>query len=140
MTLSQLPTMLVGAIEAAGLPPWLVIFLLLVMYIVLGSIFETVAAMIITLPVVFPLVTGLGFDPIWWGVINIMVIEIGQITPPIGIIPFVLHGMRPDIPLKTIFAGIIPFFIADLTRLGIVAIFPVLALWLPEKLGMMIGG
>ena len=138
MTLSQLPNMLVGAIEASGLPPWMVIFLLLVMYIVLGSIFETVAAMIITLPVVFPLVVGLGFDPIWWGVINIMVIEIGQITPPIGIIPFVLHGMAPEVPLKTIFSGIVPFFFADLTRLAIVALFPALTLWLPGVLGMLI--
>jgi len=137
MTLTQLPATLVGMINDAGLEPWMVIFLLIVMYIVLGSIFETVAAMIITLPVVFPLVTGLGFDPIWWGIINIMVIEIGQITPPIGIIPFVLHGMRPDIPLKTIFVGIGPFFVADLTRLAIVALFPALSLWLPGLLGML---
>jgi tripartite ATP-independent transporter DctM subunit len=137
MTLTQLPATLVGMINDAGLDPWLVIFLLIVMYIVLGAIFETVAAMIITLPVVFPLVTGLGFDPIWWGIINIMVIEIGQITPPIGIIPFVLHGMRPDIPLKTIFTGIGPFFVADLTRLAIVAVFPALSLWLPGVLGML---
>ncbi len=138
MTLSQLPATLVGMIGDSGLEPWMVIFLLIVMYIILGSIFETVAAMIITLPVVFPLVVGLGFDPIWWGVINIMVIEIGQITPPIGIIPFVLHGMRPDIPLKTIFAGIGPFFVADLTRLAIVAFFPALSLWLPGVLGMLL--
>lgn len=136
VTLSQLPNALVGAIEASGLPPWMIIVLLLAMYIVLGSIFETVAAMIITLPVVFPLVVGLGFDPIWWGVINIMVIEIGQITPPIGIIPFVLHGMAPEVPLKTIFLGITPFFLADLGRLAIVTAFPVLSLWLPQTLGL----
>ncbi len=137
ITLTQMPSMLAQQIEAAGLEPWMVILLLLIMYVILGSIFETVAAMIITLPVVFPLIVGLGFDPIWWGVINIMVIEIGQTTPPIGIIPYVLHGMRPDIPLKTIFAGIIPFFTADLIRLAIVAIFPVLALWLPGYLGLL---
>ena len=136
--MSQLPVTLVGAIKESDLPPWIVIFLLLVMYIVLGSIFETVAAMIITLPEVFPLVIGLGFDQIWWGIINIMVIEIGQITPPIGIIPFVLHGMNPEVPLKTIFSGIIPFFIADLTWLGVVALFPALSLWLPGVLGMMV--
>ena len=138
VTLSQLPSVLVGAIESSGMAPWMVIVLLLAMYIVLGSIFETVAAMIITLPVVFPLVIGLGFDPIWWGVINIMVIEIGQITPPIGIIPFVLHGMAPEVPLKTIFSGIVPFFLADLTRLAIIALFPALSLWLPGILGLMV--
>ena len=65
-----------------------------------------------------------------------MVIEIGQITPPIGIIPFVLHGMAPDVPLKTIFSGIAPFFVADLARLAIVAIFPALSLWLPRNTGI----
>lgn len=139
ITLTQMPDTLVRQIEAMNLAPWAVIFMLLVIYIVLGSIFETVSAMIITLPVVFPLIVGLGFDPIWWGVINIMVIEIGQTTPPIGIIPFVLHGMAPDVSLKTIFTGIIPFFFADLVRLAIVAMLPILALWLPGKMGVLLG-
>ncbi len=139
IALTRMPDMLVAAIQGAGLSPVAVLILLLIMYIILGCIFDTVAAMIITLPVVFPLIVGLGWDPIWWGIINIMVIEIGQTTPPIGIIPFVLHGMRPDIPLKTIFAGIIPFFMADLIRLAIVAAFPILAIWLPTVLGMMWG-
>ncbi|OGA30227.1 MAG: C4-dicarboxylate ABC transporter permease [Betaproteobacteria bacterium RIFCSPLOWO2_02_FULL_65_24] len=139
ITLTQMPETLVRHIEAMNLAPWAVIFMLLVIYIVLGSIFETVSAMIITLPVVFPLIVGLGFDPIWWGVINIMVIEIGQTTPPIGIIPFVLHGMAPEVSLRTIFTGIIPFFVADLVRLAIVAMLPILALWLPEKMGLLIG-
>ena len=138
ITLTQMPDLLVREIQAMNLPAWVVIFLLLLMYIFLGAVFETVSAMIITLPVVFPLVVGLGFDPIWWGVINIMVIEIGQTTPPIGIIPFVLHGMRPDIPLKTIFGGVLPFFVADLTRLAIIASLPILALWLPKLLGMLL--
>jgi tripartite ATP-independent transporter DctM subunit len=139
ITLTQMPDLLVREIQALNLPPLAVITALLVMYIILGSVFETVSAMIITLPVVFPLIVGLGFDPIWWGVINIMVIEIGQITPPIGIVPFVLHGMRPDIPLKTIFGGVMPFFFADIVRLAIVVLFPALALWLPSALGMMAG-
>ena len=139
ITLTQMPDILVRNIEALNLAPWAVIFVLMVIYIILGCIFETVSAMIITLPVVFPLIVGLGFDPIWWGVINIMVIEIGQTTPPIGIIPFVLHGMAPDVPLKTIFTGIIPFFVADLIRLAIVATLQILALWLPGKLGLLIG-
>jgi TRAP-type C4-dicarboxylate transport system permease large subunit len=132
-----MPEAVVTKIETLDLAPPLIIFLLLVIYIILGSIFDTVSSMIITLPVVFPLIEGLGYNPIWWGIINVMVIEIGQTTPPIGIVPFVLHGMRPDIPLKTIFSGVIPYFFADLTRLGIVAVFPILALWLPGVLGML---
>ena len=138
IALTRMPDMLVEYIRDLGLNPTFVLLLLLIMYIILGSIFDTVAAMIITLPVVFPLIVGLGYDPIWWGIINIMVIEIGQTTPPIGIIPFVLHGMRPDIPLKTIFYGIAPFFAADLVRLAIVAAFPITAIWLPTILGMMV--
>jgi tripartite ATP-independent transporter DctM subunit len=137
ITLTQMPDLLVRKIEMLNLPPLLIILLLLVMYVVMGSIFETVSAMIITLPVVFPLIVGLGYNPIWWGIINIMIIEIGQTTPPIGIIPFVLNGMRPDIPLQTIFRGVIPFFLADLLRVGIIIAFPILALWLPEVLGML---
>jgi len=137
ITLTQMPELLVREIQAMNVTPLAVIFLLLVMYLIMGSVFETVSAMIITLPVVFPLIVGLGYDPIWWGVINIMIIEIGQTTPPIGIIPFVLHGMRPDIPLKTIFSGVIPFFFADLVRVAIIVAFPILALWLPRLLGML---
>jgi len=102
ITLTQMPEAVVTKIEHLNLAPPLIIFLLLVIYIILGSIFDTVSSMIITLPVVFPLIEGLGYNPIWWGIINVMVIEIGQTTPPIGIVPFVLHGMRPDIPLKVV--------------------------------------
>lgn len=137
VTLSQLPSAMTEWIDSLGLHPLLVMFLLHLMYIILGSIFDTVAAMVITLPFVFPLIIGLGFDPIWFGVINVMVIEIGMITPPIGINVFVLHGIARDIPLATIFRGIVPFLIADLIRLTILTLFPALALWLPGQLGML---
>ena len=137
ITLSGMPELTVDWIASLGLPPLSVIFGLLVMYLVLGAIFETISAMVLTLPFVFPLILQLGYDPIWWGIVMVMVIEIGLITPPIGINVFVLHGMAKDIPLKTIFAGIVPFFFADLVRLAIVVLFPVLALWLPRALGML---
>ena len=104
-----------AAIKAMNLPDYIVILLLELMYLVLGSIFDTVAAMVLTLPFVYPLVTGMGFDPIWWGVINIVVMEIGMITPPIGINVFVLHGVAKDLPLGVIFRGIVPFLIADMS-------------------------
>ncbi len=136
VTLSHLPNHLVAAIQGLGVDPIVIIFLLLLMYLILGSIFDTVAAMVITLPFVFPLIIDLGFDPIWFGVINVMVIEIGMITPPIGINVFVLHGIARDIPLNTIFRGIGPFLVADLVRLTILVFFPVLALWLPRLMNM----
>lgn len=134
-TLSGLPAATVAWIESLNLPPYAVIVMLQIMYLILGSIFDTVAAMVLTLPFVYPLITGMGFDPIWWGVINIVVMEIGMITPPIGINVFVLHGVAKDVPLNTIFRGIVPFFIADLVRLMLLTFFPILSLWLPGALG-----
>ena len=135
ITASQMPEAVVAWIRGLDAPPLLVIAMLLVMYLILGSVFETVAAMLITLPFVFPLVVGLGYDPIWWGVINVMVIEIGMITPPIGLNVFVVHGMARDIAMKVVFAGILPFLAADLVRLAILTLFPGLTLWLPSLFG-----
>jgi tripartite ATP-independent transporter DctM subunit len=134
-TLSGLPAATVDWIESLGLPPLMVIGLLMVFYLILGSLFDTIAAMVLTLPFVYPLIIGLGYDPIWWGIINIVVIELGMITPPIGINVFVLHGMANDLPLRTIFRGVIPFVFADLARLIVLILFPALSLWLPGVLG-----
>jgi TRAP-type C4-dicarboxylate transport system permease large subunit len=103
------------------------------MYLFLGAVFDTIAAMILTTPFVFPLVMGFGFDPIWWGIMMVMVIEIGMITPPIGMNVFVMGGIAKHIPLSTIFRGIVPFFWADMVRLCLVGAFPVIALYLLKK-------
>lgn len=138
LAFTRAPQVIVGYIEAAGLEPYVIILLLLLVYIVLGSIFDTVAAMVITLPFVYPLVVGsLGFDPIWWGIVMVMVMEIGMVTPPIGINVFVLHGVAKHIPLRRIYAGIAPYLVADFARLGVVVLFPALALTVPRWLGYM---
>jgi len=136
ISLSHMADFLVETFQSLGLHPLLLITLIYVMYLILGSVFDTVAAMVITLPFVFPVVISLGYDPIWFGVISVMIIEIGMITPPIGINVFVLHGMAPGIPLGTIFRGITPFLIADLTRVAILTAFPAIALWLPKAMGI----
>lgn len=135
VTLSRMPDALVGQISALGVAPLVVILILFAVYLVLGSVFDTVAAMVITLPFVLPLVTELGYNPIWWGVVLVMAIEVGMITPPIGMNVFVLFGVARDIPLKTIFKGILPFFYADIVRILLIILFPALALWLPQALG-----
>jgi len=89
--------------------------------------------MILTTPFVYPLIIGLGFDPIWWGIMMVMMIEIGMITPPIGMNVFVMGGVARDIPLKTIFRGIVPFLCADFVRLGLLIAFPSIALYLLKK-------
>ena len=115
----------------------MIIYLMLAMYIVLGAIFDEVAAMVITLPFVFPVITAMGYDPIWWGIINVVVIEIGMIMPPIGINVFVMQGMAPGVTLRTIYKGVTPFVIADIVRLIILVALPALTLWLPKAIGLM---
>ena len=137
ITLSGLPDASVEFIKALNAHDAVVLILLMVMYLILGSIFDTVAAMVITLPFVFPVITDMGYDPVWWGVVNVMIMEIGMITPPIGINVFVLNGMAKNLNLKTIYAGILPFFATDILRLAIVLIFPTTALWLPKAWGLM---
>ena len=76
----------------------------------------------------------LGYDPVWWGIINVVVIELGMIIPPIGVIVFLLHGLAPDIPMRTIYRGVAPFIAADLLLLALLAVFPAISLWLPAYL------
>ena len=136
-TLSGLPVAVVEWIEHRGLPPWAVLSLLLIMYLALGAVFDTIAAMVLTLPVVYPLILGMGYDPIWWGVINVVVMELGMITPPFGLNVFVLQGMAKDLPLAQIYRGVLPFIAADLVRLLLLVSIPSLSLWLPRTLGWM---
>jgi C4-dicarboxylate transporter DctM subunit len=134
ITLARIPEALVGAIEGLPLPPLAIIFVLLAGYLVLGAVFDEISAMLITLPFVLPVVVKLGYDPVWWGVINVVVIELGMIIPPIGVIVFLLHGLARDIPMRTIYRGVAPFIVADLLLLALLATFPVIALWLPRAL------
>lgn len=134
ITYARIPEALVAAIQALSLPPVAIIFVILLAYLALGAVFDEISAMLITLPFVLPIVVGYGYDPIWWGVINVVVIELGMIIPPIGIIVFILHGLAPDIPMKTIFRGVTPFVFADLALLTVLVLFPAISLWLPRVL------
>jgi len=129
ITLAKIPEALVLAIEGLSFSPLAIIFLLLVAYLVLGAVFDEISAMLITLPFVLPVIVKLGYDPVWWGIINVVVIELGMIIPPIGVIVFVLHGLAPDIPMRTIYRGVTPFIFADLLLLALLTLFPSLALW-----------
>jgi TRAP-type C4-dicarboxylate transport system permease large subunit len=137
IAVSKMPAVLVTQITELSLPPLAVIFVLMVVFLILGSIFDTLAAIVITLPFVLPLVVGMGYHPVWWGIVMVMVIEVGMITPPIGLNVFVLFGVAETIPLNTIFRGIVPFFFADMIRISIVILFPALSLWLPRLAGLL---
>ena len=118
------------------MPPLVTLAIILFMYLILGCLMNALPVLILTLPVVFPTVVALGFDPIWFGVLVVMMAEIGVITPPIGITVFALAGIS-DVPMYTIFRGVVPFWVAMLGVVAIVVAFPQIALFLPN---LMIGG
>jgi len=112
--------------------PWLVIAAILVIYIALGCVFESLSMILLTVPIFFPLVMELGYDPIWFGIVVVVITEISLITPPVGLNVFVLRGVLPDVSTATIFRGVTPYWIADLFRLAVIVAFPALSLWLPS--------
>ncbi|GAK34294.1 putative TRAP transporter large permease protein [alpha proteobacterium Q-1] len=137
LALSGLPEIVVQWIGGLDVAPILIILALYLMYIALGAVFESVAAMVVTLPFVLPVIDLLGYDPIWWGVMLVMVSGLGMITPPIGMNIFVLHGMAPNLPIPLIFRGVVPFLIADLARILLLTFLPFLVTWLPRQMGLM---
>jgi C4-dicarboxylate transporter, DctM subunit len=134
MAVSGAASYLVDAIANLPVPPIAILFLLLLLYVFLGAFFDEVAAMVITLPLVIPLILSFGYDLVWWGIINVVVIGIGMMTPPIGINVMVLHSMYKSISLRTIYVGIVPFLVAEVVRLSLLTTFPQLTLWLPSVL------
>ena len=134
ITLARIPEALVRSIEQLPLAPLAIVFVLLVGYLILGAVFDEISAMLITLPFVLPVIVKLGYDPVWWGIINVVVIELGMIIPPIGVIVCLLHGLAREIPMRTIYRGVAPFIVADLVLLAVLATFPAIALWLPKVL------
>ena len=132
VTIAGLPRDLVQLINAAQLSPTGVILLICLIYLVLGCLLDSLAMILLTVPVFFPIIVSLGLDPIWFGIIVIIVVEIGLITPPIGLNVFVVKSMVEDVPLGDIFKGIVPFFFASLVGLLLIVYFPIIALLLPN--------
>ncbi len=119
-----------AAMEHVNWAPITIISLILVVYLVLGSVMESFAVMVITVPIVTPLVLHLGYDILWWGIINICVVETGLIHPPLGLNVFVLKSIQPDVSIWTVYKGVFPFVIADLLKLALLVMFPAITLWL----------
>ena len=135
MTVSQIPESLSQLIVSQGLNRYVVMSIICTIYIILGCLMEGMAIMVLTLPVVFPLVMQMGYDPIWFGVIVTLFIEMGLITPPVGVNVFIVSGIAKEVPMYTIFRGVLPFFIAMIICLIILIIFPQIALFLPRTMG-----
>ncbi|MBC7133721.1 MAG: TRAP transporter large permease [Roseovarius sp.] len=123
-------------ISPETMPAWLVLTALVALYLVLGSIFDTVAAIVITVPFVIPVILAMDMDLIWWGVVMLTLVEIGMITPPIGMNVFVMKSLVGDrVAITTIFRGVMPFLAADLVRVVVLIAFPGISLWLVSVLG-----
>jgi TRAP-type C4-dicarboxylate transport system permease large subunit len=101
---------------------------------VLGCLLDSLAMILLTIPIVFPIVKALGYDPVWFGIVIVMVVELGLITPPIGMNVFVIKGIARDVPLETIFRGVTPFIVAQIVLLLVLIAFPQIALWLPSTM------
>jgi TRAP-type C4-dicarboxylate transport system permease large subunit len=134
VNIAEMPNDIVGFIDSLNIEPIYVILVILLIYIVLGTIIEGLAMIFLTVPIFVPLVDALGFDLIWFGIVMVMVVEISLITPPIGLNVFVIKSIMPDVPLSAMFKGIAPFFAADIVRLLMVVFIPALAVWLPNYL------
>ena len=134
LALSHIPEALASSLIGLNLGPTVILLIILASYIILGTFLEGLAMLVLTIPIVFPLVTALGFDPIWFGVLVVIVLEMGLISPPVGINVYMVKSIAEDVPMGAIFTGILPFWIAMLVCLVILIIFPAIALFLPSAM------
>jgi len=134
LTLAQVPQAVAEAIVGSGVPPLLVVGILLLLYVPLGMFLDAFSMMVITLPIMFPTVTGLGFDPIWFGILCVKMCEIGLITPPVGLNCFVIAGIDRDTPLSDVFRGALWFIAMEMVTVLILFFIPVITTWLPDTM------
>lgn len=123
-----------GIVTHYGVSPTLTIVIIVIIYIILGALMEELSMILLTLPMFFPLVVGLGYDPVWFGILVVMMVQLGLIVPPMALNLFIVQTIARDVPILTIFRGIVPFVCADIIRVGLIIAFPFLVLWLPGLL------
>jgi TRAP-type C4-dicarboxylate transport system permease large subunit len=131
INIAGVPSALTALINSLNVPAILIIFIILIIYLCLGCVLESVSMILLTVPVFFPIVTALGYDAIWFGIIVVVVAEISFITPPVGLNVYVLTNLFPEIPAEKIFRGIVPFLFADIARLMLLIFIPAITLFLP---------
>ena len=131
VNITTMPTELMGLVTRFEVHPIMVVVAIMVIYVVLGTAMEELSMILLTVPIFFPLIVHLGFDPVWFGVLIVCVVEIGLISPPVGMNLFVLSTLLPQVPTSTVFRGVMPFVVADCIRLSILVAFPIISLYLP---------
>jgi tripartite ATP-independent transporter DctM subunit len=134
IVLTQFPNELVRWVQAVGLSPFWILMAVIALYVLLGTFLDEVSTILITVPVTLPLVNGIGFDAIWFGIFVTVMCTIGLISPPTGMTVFVIQAQHPEIPVARIYLGTLPFLVADFVLVGLLIAMPALALWLPSVL------
>ena len=135
LVLSDVPSEIGEWVSSLPLGPHSILLVILLIYLVLGCALDALAMILLTVPIFFPIVANLGFDPIWFGVIVVLVVELGMISPPIGMNVFVIKGIAPEVPIGQIYLGVLPLVIALMLLIVVLVIFPGLATWLPSTMG-----
>ena len=137
---SQMPLKAAQAIQESGLAPMVLLLILVFVYILLGMVMDSLSMILLTVPIFWPIISSLDYGMpvddvrLWFGVISLIVIEVGLITPPVGLNVFIINSMAKDVPMLQTFRGVVPFLISDATRVGLVMLFPVISLYLPHAM------
>ncbi|SFI14427.1 TRAP transporter large permease [Albimonas pacifica] len=134
LAVTRIPATLGEGLGGLGLGPYGMLAVIILAYVVMGMFMDGLSMLVISIPIVYPMIVGAGFDPIWFGVVAVIVIEMGMITPPVGLNVFVVRGVAGDVPLTTIFRGIMPFLAAMLLTLLLIIAFPDIALLIPNSM------
>ncbi|KAA2317278.1 TRAP transporter large permease [Pseudooceanicola sediminis] len=135
LAITQTPQKITAWLAGLDIGAYPTLALILLFFLIMGCILDAMAMIILLVPIVYPVIVQLGFDPIWFGIVVVMTVELGLITPPIGMNVFVINAIARDTSLMTIFRGVMPFVVVDILRLGIIVALPALVLWLPRTMG-----
>jgi tripartite ATP-independent transporter DctM subunit len=135
LALSTIPTLVSSWIAGLGVSKYLILTIIIAIYFVLGCFLDSVSMMVLTLPVIFPVIVAIGFNPIWFGVVAVLMMEAGLITPPVGLNVYTIAGIAKDVPMADIFRGSMPFLLSIIVTAIILTIFPIIALYLPSLMG-----
>jgi tripartite ATP-independent transporter DctM subunit len=134
LALSTIPMQVAAWASGLSVSPYLIHVMIVVIYLFLGCFLDAISMMVLTMPVIYPVILALGFDPIWFGVIAVLMMEAGLITPPMGLNIFTVAGVAKDVPVETIFRGVLPFLFAIFVVVALITIFPAIALLLPNMM------
>jgi len=137
VTLTDLPMQLAENLKSIDVSKYVLLTLILMLYLFLGMLMNIIPMIMLTLPILFPTVMALGFDPIWFGVIMVIIMEMGQITPPVGINVFVIHGISGNVPMVEIYKGIVPFVLVQIAVIVLLTLFPEIVMLLPNSMDVL---